>query len=344
MNKELLKKIGATVLAMVIPAGTTAFTACNFEREEDTPPIIDIITPPFDEPSTPPIDEPETPPVDLPEITEEDKIYNEDGKFNKEGFAKTFYVIMNSSMNDGTSETYDHYLNSSYDEYKPLYLYYDRDDKAVRLASFGTFSEPVEGVDTLPWAGEFRVVSFPIDMDDCESWLNFKDKFIDEITRNKINYELYAQYDHLLEESENLQLDQAILELSNEHYNSAYKSRGYENGVYSEQSITFLREPFEINSGRNMLAPVATLYVEEGSDEIVYVGAEVWVSTDGGWENNIINNTNLIVFTTVELLQVVGVINDTFCDLSESYQLEVENDDVAEADIDKNYSDAERVK
>ncbi len=303
---SIVKRIAALAAAFAIPASLgVAFSGCEDNTNVNEKPIEE------------------------PVVNEEELIYKNDGLFNNEGFVRTFNEILLSDMSD-SPETYGHYLNSFYDKYIPFYLYFNNETKEIKFASFATYREVITGGDGFPWSGEFRLVSFPIDFDDCKTWSEFKDKFLKEINSFNISYDYFYRYDHFWGESENLEypkLDDKVCSLSNELYNKIHDDLGYEDEIYSDDALTFFGNQYEINDGRRMLVPTYTLYLDEETNEIKIVGSEIWVETEGGWENNILNETNLNVYSGIDKIQTVGIKNDTFCDLtSEEYQLQLEGE------------------
>lgn len=327
MNKELLKKIGATVLAMAIPAGLgLSLSACGNNTNEKTP-VVD-----FDK--------------------EQDYIYYSDGSFNKEGFVRTFNEFMNLKLNN-IDETFNQFLNSQYTQSCiPLFAFYDQQSNAVKFASAGTFSSPITDNYGIFRSGELRIVSFTpenseVNLSDCSTWSEFREKFLN--ANVNISYDIIASYNNFIKSNdivETDELDNAMLSLANDCFNNVFKNQGYNNEVNSGGGLAFVGLSNELYFGMMVSTPLSCLYFDEETNEIKYVQVDIEAATLGGWENNIINRTNFIVLVNDSEAKIIGKINETFIDLSDvnNYQLEVENDDVAEADIDKNYSDAERVK
>ena len=310
MNKKL--KFLSGVLSIAMLAGSLAFTAC---AKTDDKPIDDK-----------PIDE--KPPIEEPVIPPEDYVYNEDGTFNQEGFLKAFNEVMDTEMK-AEPQTYNYYLNSFYSDYDPMWIYYDKEAKAIKLGSFGKYKDEVVDVNNELWTGEFRLISFPIDIDACETWPEFKEKFVEEVTPDTLKYELFVKYDHEIgsgEYMQNKELDDALIKLSRRLYNQLYKDY-----APSAADFYFFGTPYEINGGDRVLAPIGTLFFND-KNQIEFIGSEVWVSTEGGWENNIkeaalsgtIFGDKLNVYPTVAQRQVVCELNDTFCDLMNDNPMEKE--------------------
>lgn len=275
----------------------------------------------------PPIDENEKPIVEEPAIPPEELIYN-NGKFNQEGFVKAFHEVLDVEMK-AQPETYDHFLNNFYSEYDPLWIYYDKEAKVIKLASFAKYKFEIVGGDNELWSGEFRLVSFPIDIDACKTWSEFKEKFVEEVMPEDINYELFVKYEHEIgsdKYSANKELYDSSIKLSKILYQQIY-----DDYVPADSDLFFFGMPYEINNGDRMLLPIGTLFFND-KNQVEFIGSEIWVSTEGGWENNIkeaaasgtIFGDKLRVCSTSEQRMVVGEMNDTFCELTNEMPKEEE--------------------
>ena len=312
MKKNLKLLSGVVGLAML--TNVLAFSACKQEEEpvvENKPPVV--VVPDLD---------PE------PEIDEADLIYNKDGTFNREGFLRTYNELMDTEMN-AVPQTYDTYLNGSYEEYMPFYVYYNKETKAVRMASFGNYKDDTVDMYGDLWTGEFRVVSFPIDMSACETWTEFKEKFVEEVTPGTIQYDVAVKYEYAVgspEYMEDVEYNDALAKLAVESYTKLYLDFDP-----SFSMLYFFGEPFEINNGRRMLVPIGTIYIDQRDGNIVQFGVEAWVSTEGGWRENIINGENLDVYPATESINIIGnMYDESFCDLMYSGQENtVENEEEA---------------
>ena len=312
MKKNLKLLSGVVGLAML--TNVLAFSACKQEEEpvvENKPPVV--VVPDLD---------PE------PEIDEADLIYNKDGTFNREGFLRTYNELMDTEMN-AVPQTYDTYLNGSYEEYMPFYVYYNKETKAVRMASFGNYKDDTVDMYGDLWTGEFRVVSFPIDMSACETWTEFKEKFVEEVTPGTIQYDVAVKYEYAVgspEYMEDVEYNDALAKLAVESYTERYLDFDPNSSM-----LYFFGEPFEINNGRRMLVPIGTIYIDQRDGNIVQFGVEAWVSTEGGWRENIINGENLDVYPATESINIIGnMYDESFCDLMYSGQENtVENEEEA---------------
>ena len=308
MKRNLKLLSGVVGFAMLV--NVLAFAACTPVEEE-----------PVEENNPPVVVVPE------PEIDEADLIYNKDGTFNREGFLRTYNELMDTEMN-AVPQTYDTYLNGSYEEYIPFYVYYNKETKAVRMASFGNYKDDTVDMYGDLWTGEFRVVSFPIDMSACETWTEFKEKFVEEVTPDTIQYDVFVKYEYAVgspEYMEDVEYNDALAKLAVESYTERYLDF---DPNYS--MVHFFGEPFEINNGRRMLVPIGTIYIDQRDGNIVQFGVEAWVSTEGGWRENIINGENLNVYPATESKNNIGnMYDESFCDLMSGQKNAVENDEEA---------------
>ena len=299
MKRNLKLLSGVVGFAMLV--NVLAFAACTPVEEE-----------PVEENNPPVVVVPE------PEIDEADLIYNKDGTFNREGFLRTYNELMDTEMN-AVPQTYDTYLNGSYEEYIPFYVYYNKETKAVRMASFGNYKDNVIDIYGDLWTGEFRVVSFPIDMSACETWTEFKEKFVEEVTPGTIQYDVAVKYEYAVgspEYMEDVEYNDALAKLAVESYTERYLDFDPNSSM-----VHFFGEPFEINNGRRMLVPIGTIYIDQRSGNVVQFGVEAWVSTEGGWRENIINGENLNVYPATESKNNIGnMYDESFCDLMYSGQ------------------------
>ena len=299
MKRNLKLLSGVVGFAMLV--NVLAFAACTPVEEE-----------PVEENNPPVVVVPE------PEIDEADLIYNKDGTFNREGFLRTYNELMDTEMN-AVPQTYDTYLNGSYEEYMPFYVYYNKETKAVRMASFGNYKDDTVDMYGDLWTGEFRVVSFPIDMSACETWTEFKEKFVEEVTPGTIQYDVAVKYEYAVgspEYMEDVEYNDALAKLAVESYTKLYLDFDP-----SFSMLYFFGEPFEINNGRRMLVPIGTIYIDQRDGNIVQFGVEAWVSTEGGWRENIINGENLNVYPATESKNNIGnMYDESFCDLMYSGQ------------------------
>lgn len=322
MKRNLKLLSGVVGFAMLV--NVLAFAACTPVEEEpveeNNPPVVEVPKPEPEDPEQEPEPEPTPEPEDL--------IYNADGTFNREGFLRTYNELMDTEMN-AVPQTYDTYLNGSYEEYIPFYVYYNKETKAVRMASFGNYNDNVIDIYGDLWTGEFRVVSFPIDMSACETWTEFKEKFVEEVTPGTIQYDVAVKYEYAVgspEYMEDVEYNDALAKLAVESYTERYFDF---DPNYS--MVHFFGEPFEINNGRRMLVPIGTIYIDQRDGNIVQLGVEAWVSTEGGWRENIINGENLDVYPATESKNNIGnMYDESFCDLMYSGQENtVENDEEA---------------
>ena len=322
MKKNLKLLSGVVGFAMLV--NVLAFAACTPVEEEpveeNNPPVVEVPKPEPEGPEQEPEPEPTPEPEDL--------IYNADGTFNREGFLKTYNELMNTEMN-AEPQTYDTYLNDIYEEYMPFYVYYNKETKAVRMASFGNYKDDTVDMYGDLWTGEFRVVSFPIDMSACETWTEFKEKFVEEITPGTIQYDVSVKYEYAVgspEYMEDSEYNGALIRLALESYNERYLDFDPNSSM-----VHFFGEPFEINNGRRMLVPIGTIYLDQIGGNIVQLGVEAWVSTEGGWRENIINGENLDVYPATESINIIGnMYDESFCDLMYSGQENtVENEEEA---------------
>lgn len=315
MKKNLKLLSGVVGFAMLV--NVLAFAACTPVEEE-----------PVEENNPPVVEVPEPTPDPEPEIDEADLIYNKDGTFNREGFLRTYNELMDTEMN-AVPQTYDTYLNGSYEEYMPFYVYYNKETKAVRMASFGNYKDDTVDMYGDLWTGEFRVVSFPVDMSACETWTEFKEKFVEEVTPGTIQYDVAVKYEYAVgspEYMEDVEYNDALAKLAVESYTERYLDFDPNSSM-----LHFFGEPFEINNGRRMLVPIGTIYIDQRDGNIVQFGVEAWVSTEGGWRENIINGENLNVYPATESKNNIGnMYDESFCDLMYSEQENtVENDEEA---------------
>lgn len=321
MKKNLKLLSGVVGFAMLV--NVLAFAACTPVEEEpveeNNPPVVEVPKPEPEGPEQEPEPEPTPEPEDL--------IYNADGTFNREGFLKTYNELMNTEMN-AEPQTYDTYLNDIYEEYMPFYVYYNKETKAVRMASFGNYKDDTVDMYGDLWTGEFRVVSFPIDMSACETWTEFKEKFVEEITPGTIQYDVSVKYEYAVgspEYMEDSEYNGALIRLALESYNERYLDFDPNSSM-----VHFFGEPFEINNGRRMLVPIGTIYLDQIGGNIVQLGVEAWVSTEGGWRENIINGENLDVYPATESSNIIGnMYDESFCDLMSGQENTVENDEEA---------------
>ena len=258
--KKILKLLsGLLSIAMLI--GSLTFVACSKTDEK-------------------PIDENEKPIVEEPVIPLEELIYN-DEKFNQAGFVKAFNEVLDVEMK-AQPETYDHFLNNFYGEYDPLWIYYDKRAKVIKLASFAKYKFEIVGGDHELWSGEFRLVSFPIDIDACKTWSEFKEKFVEEVMPEDINYELFVKYEHEIGSDKymaNKEMYDSSIKLSKILYQQIY-----DDYVPADTDLFFFGMPYEINNGDRMLLPIGTLFFND-KNQVEFIGSEIWVSTEGGWEN-----------------------------------------------------------
>ena len=320
MKKNL--KLLSSVVGLAMLTNVLAFSACKQEEEpveENNPPVVVVPKPEPEGPEQEPEPEPTPEPEDL--------IYNADGTFNREGFLKTYNELMNTEMN-AEPQTYDTYLNDIYEEYIPFYVYYNKETKAVRMASFGNYKDDTVDMYGDLWTGEFRVVSFPVDMSACETWTEFKEKFVEEITPGTIQYDVSVKYEYAVgspEYMEDSEYNDALIRLALESYNERYLDFDPNSSM-----VHFFGEPFEINNGRRMLVPIGTIYLDQIGGNIVQLGVEAWVSTEGGWRENIINGENLDVYPATESSNIIGnMYDESFCDLMSGQENTVENDEEA---------------
>lgn len=321
MKRNLKLLSGVVGFAMLV--NVLAFAACTPVEEEpveeNNPPVVEVPKPEPEGPEQEPEPEPTPEPEDL--------IYNKDGTFNREGFLKTYNELMNTEMN-AEPQTYDTYLNDIYEEYIPFYVYYNKETKAVRMASFGNYKDDTVDMYGDLWTGEFRVVSFPIDMSACETWTEFKEKFVEEITPGTIQYDVSVKYEYAVgspEYMEDSEYNDALIRLALESYNERYLDFDPNSSM-----VHFFGEPFEINNGRRMLVPIGTIYIDQRDGNIVQFGVEAWVSTEGGWRENIINGENLDVYPATESKNNIGnMYDESFCDLMSGQENTVENDEEA---------------
>ena len=311
MKKNL--KLLSSVVGLAMLTNVLAFSACKQEEEpvvENKPPVVVV---------------PEPTPDTEPEIDEADLIYNKDGTFNREGFLKTYNELMDTEMN-AVPQTYDTYLNDIYEEYIPFYVYYNKETKAVRMASFGNYKDDTVDMYGDLWTGEFRVVSFPIDMSACETWTEFKEKFVEEVTPGTIQYDVAVKYEYAVgspEYMEDSEYNDALIRLALESYNERYLDFDPNSSM-----VHFFGEPFEINNGRRMLVPIGTIYIDQRSGNVVQFGVEARVSTEGGWRENIINGENLNVYPATESSNIIGnMYDESFCDLMSGQENTVENEE-----------------
>ena len=321
MKRNLRLLSGVVGFAMLV--NVLAFAACTPVEEEpveeNNPPVVEVPKPEPEGPEQEPEPEPTPEPEDL--------IYNADGTFNREGFLKTYNELMNTEMN-AEPQTYDTYLNDIYEEYIPFYVYYNKETKAVRMASFGNYKDDTVDMYGDLWTGEFRVVSFPIDMSACETWTEFKEKFVEEITPGTIQYDVSVKYEYAVgspEYMEDSEYNDALIRLALESYNERYLDFDPNSSM-----VHFFGEPFEINNGRRMLVPIGTIYLDQISGNIVQLGVEARVITEGGWRENIINGENLNVYPATESSNIIGnMYDESFCDLMSGQENTVENDEEA---------------
>lgn len=321
MKRNLKLLSGVVGFAML--ANVLAFAACTPVEEEpveeNNPPVVVVPKPEPEGPEQEPEPEPTPEPEDL--------IYNADGTFNREGFLKTYNELMNTEMN-AEPQTYDTYLNDIYEEYIPFYVYYNKETKAVRMASFGNYKDDTVDMYGDLWTGEFRVVSFPIDMSACETWTEFKEKFVEEVTPGTIQYDVAVKYEYAVgspEYMEDVEYNDALAKLAVESYTERYLDFDPNSSM-----VHFFGEPFEINNGRRMLVPIGTIYIDQRDGNIVQFGVEAWVSTEGGWRENIINGENLNVYPATESKNNIGnMYDESFCDLMSGQENTVENDEEA---------------
>lgn len=321
MKRNLKLLSGVVGFAMLV--NVLAFAACTPVEEEpveeNNPPVVEVPKPEPEGPEQEPEPEPTPEPEDL--------IYNADGTFNREGFLKTYNELMNTEMN-AEPQTYDTYLNDIYEEYIPFYVYYNKETKAVRMASFGNYKDDTVDMYGDLWTGEFRVVSFPIDMSACETWTEFKEKFVEEITPGTIQYDVSVKYEYAVgspEYMEDSEYNGALIRLALESYNERYLDFDPNSSM-----VHFFGEPFEINNGRRMLVPIGTIYLDQRDGNIVQLGVETWVSTEGGWRENIINGENLDVYPATESKNNIGnMYDESFCDLMSGQENTVENEEEA---------------
>lgn len=321
MKRNLKLLSGVVGFAMLV--NVLAFAACTPVEEEpveeNNPPVVEVPKPEPEGPEQEPEPEPTPEPEDL--------IYNKDGTFNREGFLRTYNELMNTEMN-AEPQTYDTYLNDIYEEYIPFYVYYNKETKAVRMASFGNYKDDTVDMYGDLWTGEFRVVSFPIDMSACETWTEFKEKFVEEITPGTIQYDVSVKYEYAVgspEYMEDSEYNDALIRLALESYNERYLDFDPNSSM-----VHFFGEPFEINNGRRMLVPIGTIYLDQIGGNIVQLGVEAWVSTEGGWRENIINGENLDVYPATESSNIIGnMYDESFCDLMSGQENTVENDEEA---------------
>lgn len=321
MKRNLKLLSGVVGFAMLV--NVLAFAACTPVEEEpveeNNPPVVEVPKPEPEDPEQEPEPEPTPEPEDL--------IYNADGTFNREGFLRTYNELMDTEMN-AVPQTYDTYLNGSYEEYIPFYVYYNKETKAVRMASFGNYKDDTVDMYGDLWTGEFRVVSFPIDMSACETWTEFKEKFVEEVTPGTIQYDVAVKYEYAVgspEYMEDVEYNDALAKLAVEYYTERYLDFDP-----SFSMLHFFGEPFEINNGRRMLVPIGTIYIDQRDGNIVQFGVEAWVSTEGGWRENIINGENLDVYPATEYKNNIGnMYDESFCDLMSGQENTVENDEEA---------------
>lgn len=321
MKRNLKLLSGVVGFAMLV--NVLAFAACTPVEEEpveeNNPPVVEVPKPEPEGPEQEPEPEPTPEPEDL--------IYNADGTFNREGFLKTYNELMNTEMN-AEPQTYDTYLNDIYEEYMPFYVYYNKETKAVRMASFGNYKDDTVDMYGDLWTGEFRVVSFPIDMSACETWTEFKEKFVEEVTPGTIQYDVAVKYEYAVgspEYMEDVEYNDALAKLAVESYTERYLDFDPNSSM-----VHFFGEPFEINNGRRMLVPIGTIYIDQRSGNVVQFGVEAWVSTEGGWRENIINGENLNVYPATESKNNIGnMYDESFCDLMSGQENTVENDEEA---------------
>ena len=321
MKRNLRLLSGVVGFAML--ANVLAFAACTPVEEEpveeNNPPVVEVPKPEPEDPEQEPEPEPTPEPEDL--------IYNADGTFNREGFLRTYNELMDTEMN-AVPQTYDTYLNDIYEEYIPFYVYYNKETKAVRMASFGNYKDDTVDMYGDLWTGEFRVVSFPIDMSACETWTEFKEKFVEEITPGTIQYDVAVKYEYAVgspEYMEDVEYNDALAKLAVESYTERYLDFDPNSSM-----VHFFGEPFEINNGRRMLVPIGTIYIDQRSGNVVQFGVEAWVSTEGGWRENIINGENLNVYPATESKNNIGnMYDESFCDLMSGQENTVENEEEA---------------
>ena len=321
MKRNLRLLSGVVGFAML--ANVLAFAACTPAEEEpveeNNPPVVEVPKPEPEGPEQEPEPEPTPEPEDL--------IYNADGTFNREGFLRTYNELMDTEMN-AVPQTYDTYLNDIYEEYIPFYVYYNKETKAVRMASFGNYKDDTVDMYGDLWTGEFRVVSFPIDMSACETWTEFKEKFVEEVTPGTIQYDVAVKYEYAVgspEYMEDVEYNDALAKLAVESYTERYLDFDPNSSM-----VHFFGEPFEINNGRRMLVPIGTIYIDQRSGNVVQFGVEAWVSTEGGWRENIINGENLDVYPATESSNIIGnMYDESFCDLMSGQENTVENDEEA---------------
>ena len=321
MKRNLRLLSGVVGFAML--ANVLAFAACTPAEEEpveeNNPPVVEVPKPEPEGPEQEPEPEPTPEPEDL--------IYNADGTFNREGFLRTYNELMDTEMN-AVPQTYDTYLNDIYEEYIPFYVYYNKETKAVRMASFGNYKDDTVDMYGDLWTGEFRVVSFPIDMSACETWTEFKEKFVEEVTPGTIQYDVAVKYEYAVgspEYMEDVEYNDALAKLAVESYTERYLDFDPNSSM-----VHFFGEPFEINNGRRMLVPIGTIYIDQRSGNVVQFGVEAWVSTEGGWRENIINGENLNVYPATESKNNIGnMYDESFCDLMSGQENTVENEEEA---------------
>lgn len=272
---KILKKIAILAAAafMVVPS-VAVLSACGpVEKEEEV---------------EPPIEE---------EIDPEQLVYNEDG-FNREGFVEAFNDLFENYKIDN-SETYDHYLNARYGEFHPLFAWNDANNKTIYYATFGKFLYPTE-----KYSGEFRIVSFNVDLDSCKTWDEFKEKFLGNVKDTTIGYPLFESFDHMAGGEVIEDLDKVLMDIAREHYNETYSDY---NTIQNE--AFFFGLAYKTEDGK-MCYPVGTIALND-KNELEFMGAYVYAEN----EEELVNG-NFEVGPANAERQIIARYDDTYCNLT----------------------------
>lgn len=280
--------------------------------------------------------EKEEPPIEE-EIDPEKLVYNEDG-FNREGFVKAFNDVMNSELNE--HYTYYSYLNHVYEEVMPMFIWFDKDANAIRYVTFGKLIDDLISEST---NGEFRVVSFYVDLDSCKTWDEFKELFKENVSEETIEYTLFADFDHMAGGEVIEDLDLALIDIAREYYNETYSDY---NTIQDE--AFFFGLTHEVENGK-MCYPVGTLVLND-KNELEFMGVYVYAEN----EEELLNGNFEVGPANAERQVIAKYDGETYCDLTyQSMQNEVARNGydvtmygdhafVAPVNVDGNKKDVEK--
>ena len=173
------------------------------------------------------------------------------------------------------------------------------------------------------------IMEFTIDVNLVGIKLPEKEVYLNKDEMKDINYELFVKYEHEIGSDKymaNKEMYDSSIKLSKILYQQIY-----DDYVPADSDLFFFGMPYEINNGDRMLLPIGTLFFND-KNHVEFIGSEIWVSTEGGWENNIkeaaasgtIFGDKLRVCSTSEQRMVVGEMNDTFCELTNEMPKEEE--------------------